>query len=157
MTAKKAIWVHGTIVEAEYPWILLREVRRGWGTRFRAMDGQGVFNWFHFPFSTPTKDDGALFKLKKIYLLFRTAHSGIEITNVHIYDGPIREREFNNLSRKGDFSNKITAENTWEIDPPIVISRGLGISVRVSFGGIPGPGKPEREILFTAAGADFDF
>jgi hypothetical protein len=58
---RAAMWVHGTIVQVEYPNRLVATdsdtnssgFRRGWGTLFRGGDPDPIkaSNWFHIPIS----------------------------------------------------------------------------------------------------------
>jgi hypothetical protein len=146
MALKAAMWVHGTIVEPEYP--PLYAVRRGWGTHFGG--AHGTTNWFHIPITTPVILDGVRPRLVKVFVFFHG--SGGYINQLHVYDGRSLVKTLTDL-RGGDHSGWIEPENTWEITPPLEIRLGLGICVSVSF--ITNPQNP-GEILFTTAGADFE-
>ncbi len=157
MALKAAMWVHGTIVEAEYPENLAPVygdgiVRRGWGTHFWGKEN--TKNWFHIPFTNPVILDDMRPQLIKVFVLYKT-EGWAKITNIHVFDGPRRVKEFNGLTLSGNHSGGIDASNSWNVNPPITIASGLGISVGVEFGPKDNVDIPWPEILFTTAGADF--
>jgi len=144
MALKAAMWVHGTIVEAENPTSFVS--RKGSGAQFGAFGGAKP-NWFHIPITTPVILDGVRPQLGKVFVFYKT--NGATITNLHIYDGPRKVKAFDGLKLSGNHSGSIDASNSWVITPSLKILFGLGISVGVQFGIDPG------DILFTTAGADF--
>ena len=149
MARKAAMWVHGTIVEAEYA--VESMTRKGWGTHF---SGRPLTtNWFHIPIPTPVSFDEIRPPLVKVFIFYRATYA--MITNVHIYDGSRQVKVFDGLSLSGDHSVDMDASNSWDITPPLGIACGLGVSVSVAFllQGPDSAGLPE--ILFTTAGADF--
>ena len=142
MALKVAMWVHGSIVEAENP--VTVERKKGWGAQF---GGRSQINWFHIPLTIPTVLDGARPQLAKIFVLYRTNKAVVK--SVHVFDGPRKIRGFDGLTFSGDHSGIIDGWNNWTITPNISIQFGLGISVGVEFG------VDQGDILFTSAGADF--
>ena len=142
MGLKAAMWVHGTIVQAENR--PDSESRKGWGAQF---GGRATKNWFHIPITIPVVLDSARPKLAKIFVFYKT--NGATIKNIHVFDGPTRVTAFDGLTLNGEHSRSLDASNSWAITPSLTISSGLGLSVGVDFGVDPG------DILFTAAGADF--
>lgn len=153
MALKAAMWVHGTIVEAEAPQRQHYNVyRKGWGTEYEAFAGEGMEHWFHFPIATPVMIDDVRTQLIKIFVFYRT-DVNTKITKVHVYDGPNKVKAFEGLVLSGDHSAGIDSSNSWDIDPPIEIRYGLGISVCAQFGWTVYGEHPK--ILFTTAGADF--
>jgi hypothetical protein len=159
MPLKAAMWIHGNIVQVEFPERLIDipEVgktgfRRGWGTLFqgpRDPRPESLQNWFHFPMPTPVILDDIRPQLVKVFVFYKATFA--EITHIHLYDGPIIVRAFD-VSLGGDHSTTIDASNSWVIDPPITIFFGLGISVGVMFHPVS---IAPNELLFTTAGADF--
>ena len=149
MARKAAMWVHGTIVKAEYA--VESMTRKGWGTHFTGRPLTN--NWFHIPIPTPGIFDEMRPPLVKVFVLYRATYA--MITNVHIYDGSRPVKVFDGLNLSGDHSVDIDASNSWDIKPPLEITFGLGVSVSVEFllQGPDSAGLPE--ILFTTAGADF--
>ncbi len=147
MGMKAAMWVHGTIVEAENPNI--RPLRTGGGAQFGGTSQE--LNWFHIPITTPVILDDVRPELGKILVLYNA--TGCTVKAVHVYDGPTKVWARDGLNLTGDHSLNIETEiNSWKIGDPgptIPILFGLGISVGVEFRIDPG------NILFTSAGADF--
>jgi len=109
-------------------------------------------NWFHFPMPTPVILDDIRPPLIKVFVFYKT-FAWVDVTNIHLYDGPRRIKTFDGLALSGDHSGGIDASNSWVIDPPITVMYGLGISVGVRFGNRDSSTYPG--ILFTSAGADF--
>jgi hypothetical protein len=149
MVLTAAMWVHGSMVEAEYA--VESVTRKGWGTHFFGRPLTN--NWFHIPIPTPVIFDEIRPQLVKVFVFYRATYT--MITDVHIYDGSRQVKVFDGLNVSGDHSVDIDSSNSWDITPPLDITFGLGVSVGVAFllhdpdsSGLP-------EILFTTAGADF--
>lgn len=143
--AHTSIWVPGTIVQAEHPDRLTELFRKGWGTSFKQGGG---FNWFHLPVATPFALGGEHLILSTVFVFYR-ATDGPTITNVHVYNGARRVQAFDGLHVAGEHMEMDDSNmNLWEINPPVFITSGLGISVGVGF-------QDCGEILFTGAGAHF--
>ncbi len=168
-----AMWVHGLIAQAEYP--VHSEVVKGWGKEFA---GHWISNWFHIPITTPAMLEGVRPKLANVSVFYKT--DGAVVSALHVYDGPNKVREFDVVPPlEGDHSASIDSSNTWEIDPPIEMKLGLGISIlvtnkyykeseaqEVQGGDETNPYEESAakkvsitkfpiSVLFTAAGADF--
>jgi hypothetical protein len=150
-------WVHGTSVQVEEPieWM----IRRGWGTHFGM--GSPSRNWFHFSIPTLSSIDGVPLRLTKVYVFYRTEYTAIR--EVNVYDGAVQVRAFKGLNLWGDHtgldwtrghSGQCDALNSWVLQPPVEVVQGIGISVAVEF--LQGEGIGISEILFTAAGAEFE-
>jgi hypothetical protein len=160
MALKAAVWAHGTVVEAEYPGNLQGLVRRGWGTHF--VGKPGTENWFHIPITTLPILDGQRLKLVKVFVFYNTdtpvvAAARPYITDVHVYDGPSKIKEFSGLGNlAGKHDAAIDTANSWAVTPNIPVQWGVSLSVHVHFPPpLPAGASPNYEILFTAAGADF--
>ncbi|MCP8323874.1 MAG: hypothetical protein L6N96_06845 [Candidatus Methylarchaceae archaeon HK02M2] len=158
MPIKAAIWVHGNIVEVENPKPSLQIRRWGGGSHFTETSPDRQEYWFHIPIPTPVILDDVRPPLKKIFILYTEKPitwigSGmVYIDEVNIWDG-------------GSKKEWVWSEEVWppgatdlfprelDIDPPITIRHGLGISVHVVFKEISE--RPDRGIEFNTAGADF--
>lgn len=148
MSIKAAVWVPGTIVEAERPGPWINMTRAGWGTHFRMAN---MSNWFHVPLTTPVILDGARPKLSKSFLFFSTKGNA-KITAIHFYDGQKKVKTIENLSLQGDHYTMPDAINNWIIDPPLTVLYSLGISICVEFGKT---NQLVPEVVFYSIGADF--
>jgi len=151
MTPKTMVCVHGNIVQPEYPDKIEEVSRKGWGTTFWGKEDTS--NWFHIPLSLPNMLDGGRPKLTKVFIFFHNT-SRSPITAVHIYDGPIVIRAFDNLRLAGDHGRAHDRANGFTVDSPVEVQFGLGLSVSVQFPASPEQ-NPPRWILFTTAGAEF--
>jgi uncharacterized protein DUF6623 len=141
-------WVHGNLVQPEKPVDIA--IRRGWGTHFGMRSSSE--NWFHFPITTLSTVHNTSVRLLKVCVFYRT--DGTILTDINVYDGPIRIGVFENLNLTGDHSGEVDQQNCWLISPPVSLSHGIGISVGVEFRQDEGIGI--AEILFTTAGAEFE-
>jgi hypothetical protein len=168
------MWVHGTTVQVEAPENLAPVIpasgiveavsRRGWGAEFYAKADSR--NWFHISIPTPgwsvnpVNQNGAHPKLLRIFYFYKTIGT-VNITDFHIYDGPNRIKEIKSQDSNGtdpageDHSTGIDYRNHIEINPPVEILFGLGISLGVDFIAGP-PNYAFPSLLFTTVGADFD-
>jgi hypothetical protein len=146
MATKATMWVHGSIVqiESEEEEVL----RTGYGTKVTLATAFNVLHWFHFAITTPVILDDIRPVLKKVFVFYKTTNCSI--TDIHIYDGPNLVKTIEGLNLGGDHSTVIDTSNSWIIDPAFTIKYGLGISIHVGFSDHFG------EILFTAAGANFE-
>jgi hypothetical protein len=154
-TIEAATWVHGTVVEAEYPERLVSVERKGWGSVFTAK--AGTTNWFHISIATPVIKDGVRPQLTKVFCLYQAGSESMltspKITSLHLYDGRNKVKSFDELDLYGDHLGTIDESNLWHVSPPLSIHSGLNISVGVWF-----PSGPNHTyaISFAAAGADFN-
>jgi hypothetical protein len=159
MTLKAAMWLHGTLVEAEYPGNLQSWVRRGWGTGF--VGQPGTDNWFHIPLPTPVILDDVRPQLTRVFVLYDSdvgisAGDRPALTDLHLYDGPSKVKELSLGALAGKHDAALDADNSFDVTPALTILFGLGLSVHVRFPPAYGPGvSVNYEIRFTTAGADF--
>lgn len=150
---KEASWVHGCGVKVESEDCLLQTERKGWGTTF---SGQlGAQTWFHISIPVPVLLEDVRPVFSKVFVLFETVRA--KVTNLHIYDGHFRIREFNDLNIEGDHLSTIDEFNSWFIYPHPKIQSGLGLSVGVVFPkNEGGSSNTVPSISFATAGADFN-
>jgi len=143
--------VHGNAVEPEYPGLIEEVSRKGWGATFWGRDAST--NWFHIPFTAPGLINGVIPKLSRVYLYFHNT-SRSPVMSVHLYDGARLIKTFDKLATFGQHAGKPDTKNTFRLDKPVALKRGLGVSVNVHFPADSGE-KPPRWILFTSAMAEF--
>jgi hypothetical protein len=148
---KSATWVHGNIVQVQDPERLTSQKRYDFAARFRGDNRHE--NWFHFPMPTPVIIDDSRPKLSKVFV-FYNARSFVTITELRVLDGHRRVKTFENLNWSGDHTSGVQQENSRVVDPTETILFGLGISIKVRFGGDV-ESESRSVIDFTAAGADF--
>jgi hypothetical protein len=152
MPIKAAMWVHGNTAIVESPDKIKDVSRMGWGVRYFSKKDKK--NWFHFPFTTPVILDDGRPQLTRVFVFYDTTEAAV--TNIHVWDGGRRVREFNELSLEGEHLSAIDDENRWILDPPVTIRYGLSISVGVQFRGRLIGTFGAGQINFSAAGADFE-
>jgi hypothetical protein len=164
--AMEAMRVHGSAVEPERvgPGALTRVVPPfgpgssavdwsdvhgfRWGREGIFRGAAGTHNWFHVAIPTPVISDGTRVALLRVFVLFAT-DSGVSIDAIHVWDGPNRIQQFDNLTLSGDHLFDIDASNTFALPAVPRILWGLNIAVGVDF-------SAEGNISFSTAGADFE-
>lgn len=134
-----ATYVHGnaTVAENRPDDDVLRVNHYGWGMEASLVPAHS--QWFHIPLPTPVMDNGLRFKITKFFLLYELTGNGV-IQYVHLYHG--RDREAWKYRGRGQDGNGyigasgkhlvVDGHSTFELETPLVLSRGLGISFFVS-------------------------
>jgi hypothetical protein len=162
------MWIHGTAFRPEES--IGFEARRGWGAYFRGnpsifeaakecWDGpQSVTHWFHAALPTPVIQDGVRPRLTRFFLLYHADQAWLR--TVHLWDGARRLHGFDlsGVNATGTHQHEIDDLNTFRLDESRTVRFGLGISVQVEFqrGQLSNLQLGGGEILFSAAGADFE-
>ncbi len=144
-----AMWIHGHIMQIEYPERLDLERRYGFFVQVRGKPFTG--NWFHFAVPTPVIVDGERLRVGSVLLRFRTG-PGATIVAVHVYDGEekISAHDGLQLSPQGGF-----AMMRFDVPAHPYIKLGLGISIGVKFG--DGANLPPNKLLVEISSAGCDF
>ncbi|MDD9944354.1 MAG: hypothetical protein OXU20_25140 [Myxococcales bacterium] len=147
MSKIQASWVHGAAVvpEREGYFVTRRNYRNGSAFKTHGKE------WFLFAVPTPVLVDSKRAKLIKAFVLFETG-SGARITDLEVFDGGKKIATFGGLSLTGNHSTSLDQSNSWIIEPPISMTFGLAICVRVDFGN-PQVGSVPA-IRFASAGVD---
>jgi hypothetical protein len=128
------VFAHGTNgeIEDDAGCFFVREM--GWGLEFFVRDS----TWVHYPIPYKTQSSTASgtkqWKVRQVRLRFNTGDSH-RVTNVHIYDGPVRLKAFDKTWATG-----------WSGDQDLLIdlgaaynvTRGLSVCFRVERGGNTG-------------------
>lgn len=135
-----ATYVHGNAAVAENrpPDDALKVNYLGWGMEASLVPGHS--QWFHIPLPTPVMDNGIRYKMTKFFLLHEvTGIGGIQF--VHLYHGRDRVAwKYRGKGRAGDGALGggpgrhllVDGGSTFELEDPIVLGRGMGISFFVS-------------------------
>jgi hypothetical protein len=148
--AMYASWAHGNALTVESPENLMRVGYLGWGAHMQVRESKST--WFHIPIPTPVIVGGKRTSINRVFLLFETEGT---IDKVHVYDGPSKIEEFNNLSRQGNHLLTLGNRNTFPLTFPHNVKWGIGISFFfTATGGFEGSSAGSRLIL-GSAGADF--
>jgi uncharacterized protein DUF6623 len=146
-------WTHGNSLTVESPDNLDSMRYRGWGPDVFVTAGQN--SWFHIPIPTPRVVNDITARLLRVYLLFRCEEGEGEIRNVHIYDGSFVVQEFNDLHLAGHHRTQPDGENTFPLDAPHVVERGIGVTFFFQ-AAIGFEATIQPYLTVAAAGGDFD-
>jgi hypothetical protein len=165
---KAEMWAHGTAFQPEES--LAFSARRGWGAFFRGnpsvFEGASqrwlgpptVSHWFHAALPTPVILDGVRPRFTRFFLLYHGDQAWLR--QVHLWDGARRLHGFDlsGVNATGTHQHEIDDLNTFRLDESKTVRFGLGISVQVEFqrGQLSNLQLGGGEILFSAAGADFE-
>ena len=163
---KAEMWVHGTAFQPEEA--LGFSARRGWGGFFRgnpsAFDGKqwagplSVTHWFHAALPTPVILEGVRPRFTRLFLLYHADQAWLR--QVHLWDGARRVHGFDlsGVNATGTHQHELDDLNTFRLDESRTLRFALGLSVQVEFqrGQLSNLQLGGGEILFTAAGADFE-
>jgi|GEM_PF-1608705 len=145
-------WTHGTAVTVQTPDALdSNSIHFGWGLDVNVKDGN--FCWFHIPLAVPSILDGYQVYLDKVYLLFSVYdYSNASLRQVDVYDGVVLLQSFTRgFARNGDRTRKLSPSNTFVLDHPRAVQRGISISFGVQ--GTLGP--IASRVIVTSAGAEY--
>ena len=162
-------WIHGTAFVPEES--VVYSARRGWGGFFRGNPSAfeatsqrwagppSVTHWFHAAVPTPVILDGVRPRFTRFFLLYHADQAWLR--QVHLWDGARRLHGFDlsGVNATGSHQHEIDDLNTFRLDESKTVRFGLGISVQVEFqrGQLSNLRLGGGEILFSAAGADFEF
>jgi hypothetical protein len=165
---KAEMWAHGTAFQPEESQAYA--ARRGWGGFFRGnpsvFDGASqswlgppsVSHWFHAALPTPVILDGVRPRFTRFFLLYHGDQAWLR--QVHLWDGARRLHGFDlsGVNATGTHQHEIDDLNTFRLDESKTVRFGLGVSVQVEFqrGQLSNLQLGGGEILFSAAGADFE-
>ncbi len=141
----QAFWTHGNALTIETTESLAGATRFGWGTDIIMKPGQA--SWFHIPLAAPVISNGVRTSLQRVFVLFKS--EGGTITNVHLYDGVSKFKEFD-VALQGDHRNGLDGSNTLELQSPHSVLFGIGISFR--FAAAP---RSSATLSVATAGGDF--
>jgi len=142
----QAIWTHGNALTIETMENIASATRFGWGTDITMKPGSA--SWFHIPLASPVISNGVRTSLQRVFVLFKS--EGGTITNVHLYDGAGKFKEYDGLSFQGDHRNGLDGSNTLELPSPHSVLFGIGISFR--FAAAP---HSAAQLAVATAGGDF--
>jgi len=139
-----ASWIHGNIMQIEYPDRLVRLEHNGWGTFVEGMPG--TVNWFHFAIPTPVIINDVRLRAHSILLSFASGSADAFVRDVHVWDGGTRIAVLDEVYlAPGSPSGRLILPDT------PTMGFGLGIALGVGFGVEP----VDHSMTFHAAGCDF--
>jgi hypothetical protein len=141
----QAFWTHGNALTIESMDSLAGANLVGWGTDVIMKPGQA--SWFHIPLAAPVISNGVRTSLQRVFVLFKS--EGGAITNIHLYDGVAKFKEFN-VSLQGDHRGGLDGANTLELASPHSVLFGIGISFRFA-------AEPRSSATLSVATAGGDF
>jgi hypothetical protein len=150
---RHASWTHGNSLTVETPQNLDSIFHHGWGIDLFFIPGKA--SWCHIPIPTPVIVNDQRTKVQKLFLLFECLERDGSITNIHIFDGPFKVQEFNNLSRGGEHRARLDNINTITLQNPRVVKFGISITFRYQAAIGIDTNIPPPLLMVSSAGADF--
>lgn len=121
----RVLWVHGSIMQVEYPNRLTSVRRTGPFGRIEGAAGQNT--WVHFPLPTPAVVDGARMRVRAARVSFRTRPNA-SVHEVIVYDGDRRIAEHTGLDLKGDH-----LDARFEVPGNPEINMGINVTLGILF------------------------
>jgi len=121
----RTLWVHGSIMQVEYPNRLTSVRHTGPFVRIEGAAGQNT--WVHFPLPTPAVVDGTRMRVRAARASFRTRPNA-EVHEVIVYDGDRRIAEHTGLDLKGDH-----LDARFEVPGHPEINMGINITLGIRF------------------------
>jgi len=147
----QASWIHGTALTVENPENLNRVGHFGWGADMEVKHGRS--SWFHIALPTPVIVAGARSKLIRVFLMFKSEVGSIR--NVHVYDGPSKVQEFNNLLSTGEHLSSLDPVNTFNLTSPHTVIFGIGVSFLYTADIGFDSAIPPSRLIVSSAGGDY--
>jgi hypothetical protein len=148
-----ASWAHGNALTVENPESLAEIRHMGWGTDMRVRPGQG--SWFHIPVPTPVIVNDVRAKLARVFVMFDSEPGQGRIRNVHVFDGPNRIAEFNDLSLSGHHSGGLDGSNQFDLPTPHEVLWGIGVTFFFQAAVGIDSAIPPPPLLVASGGGDF--
>ena len=121
----RTLWVHGSIMQVEYPNRLTSVRHTGPFVRIEGTAGQNT--WVHFPLPTPTVVDGARMRVRAARVSFRTRPNA-SVHEVIVYDGDRRIAAYTGLDLKGD-----NLDARFEVPGNPEINMGINVTLGIMF------------------------
>lgn len=123
MAISQAMWIHGHAVQSEDP--NLPVARIGWAGRIAHPGSQG---WYHLAIPTSVLVTDIRLRIDRAMIQYSTGSQGF-VRNCHIYDGPTRIANFDNLNLSG--ANRF---DPFPVAGRPQVALGIGISVNIALG-----------------------
>jgi hypothetical protein len=138
------LMIHGTSAKVQDSNTVSGMGYYGWGLEFVA--GSGQLTWVHI--AVPTAMSATFATFIRIYF---GSGPNAPITQVHVWNGPTKVKQFSNLKLSG-------AQQYKELDlgGPIHFEAGMGISIGVSGLNDPDSTAASRKFTLSGAGAFFE-
>jgi hypothetical protein len=134
------MWTQGNAAVIESPDFCTYK-HYGWGLQMEQDSGFG--NWVHLP--VPTKSGGT-WGARYIRLKFYTGSADAMVTEVHVYNGNQKKKEFKGLNLSNGWK-----DIQLDLGSKMIFSRGLGVTVKIG----AGVEMMSHRFIFAAAGANF--
>jgi hypothetical protein len=143
MAISQALWTHGHSIQPEDPALTVGRV--GWAGQLKHPNSQG---WYHIAVPTSVIITDIRLRVDAAIISFATGGQGV-IQTVHVYDGPVKIADFENLGLSGPLQLKRLQVRDPAGNQPLV-KLGIGISMFVTLGTDP----QQAWVEVSAAGVD---
>lgn len=139
----QADWMYsqGNVAQIETPANNAVSKYMGWGLDLQ-LKSDGT-NWIHLTVPTPA---GGTLGAQLIKLKFFTGSADAWVSDIHVYNGEVRVKEFPGLDYSNGWQNiKL------DLGSKMSFNRGMSISVKINAGVLP----TDHRFVFSSAGAKF--
>ena len=150
--ALTAMWVHGTALAVESPENLAGNGRFGWGADIDVKPGKST--WMHIQVPTPVLVGGVQARLLRVFFLFETF--GGRFSEVHVFDGGKKVKEFKGLSLSGKHRAGVDGVNKFDLPTPHKVFLGIGVTALFTADIGFDTSIPPTRLIVSAAGGDFE-
>jgi len=116
----------------------------GWGLDLTEIPSTS--NWIHLP--VPTQFGGTL-GAQILRLKFYTSSDDAWVSDIHVYNGDVKVKEFSSLNHTGNAWHNIKLD----LGSKMSFNRGLSFAVKINAG--PGVLPINHRFVFSSAGAKF--
>ena len=139
----QATWLYaqGNVAEVELPANCTFKYM-GWGLDLT--ENSSTANWIHLP--VPTQFGGTL-GAQTLRLKFQTFSSDAWVSDIHVYNGDVKVKEFTGL----DLTGAVTHNLKLDLGSKMSFNRGLSFAIKINAGVEP----VSHRFIFSSAGAKF--
>jgi len=142
----QADWMYsqGNVAQVEFPANNAISQYKGWGLDLQLKSNKT--NWIHL--TVPTQAGGTL-GAQLIRLKFYTGSTDAWVSDIHVYNGDVKVKEFTGLNYSGDAVHNLLLD----LGSKISFNRGMSFSVLINAGS--DPLTIHHRFVFSSAGAKF--
>ena len=130
----------GNVANVQWPASCTYAAHFGWGLDLEQKSG--TFNWVHMTVPSPGTPYGARYLIIRFY----TGSADAYVSEVHVYDGEKKVKEFKGLKISNGWKDK-----KFDLGSKLSFKRGMSVSIRIA----AGVESMSHRFIFSGAGANF--